>query len=179
MRLSFSHISIFECRKKSHLTNHQQSSFEVKPFRSDVFNIHKTPRRKRKGFALGLDQKRRKKKQCRGFRHSPAQQESSVFVGRAKRGRYHPADHMWSSSKTLREPALVRFDHRAACTGPRGLAVRQQHRGRLSPRAISVAQCSLSALPCPCIYVFAPHVHARMYLCVSCYYFPSVWERVL
>lgn len=123
--------------------------------------------------------KKKKKKQCRGFRHSPAQQESSVFVGRAKRGRYHPADHMWSSSKTLREPALVRFDHRAACTGPRGLAVRQQHRGRLSPRAISVAQCSLSALPCPCIYVFAPHVHARMYLCVSCYYFPSVWERVL
>ena len=64
---------------------------------------------------------------------------------------------------------------RAACSGPGGLAVQQHQRDRLSPLAISGAQCSLCLL-CVCIYVFELHVH--VFRCVSMYFFESIYECV-
>lgn len=160
-RVLFSHINFpWMCRikKKKKKTPHISSAnlfFWSLTIQSWCFRHTQASKENKKGLLSWFGPK--KKKLCWGFQHSTTLQESSVFVGRAKRGRYHLADHMWSSSKTLREPVLVRFNHRAAYTGPRGLTVQRQHRGRLSPRAISGAQCSL----CPTASIY-------LYVCTTC-----------
>lgn len=166
MRLSFSHISIFECRKKSHLTNHQQSSFEVKPFRSDVFNIHKTPRRKRKGFALGLDQKRRKKNSVEDFDTAPLSRSPLYLLVERSEGatiqlttcgaRPKPCESQrWCVSTTelharARGASLCGSNTEAACHRVPSL----WHNALSLPYRVHVFMCLHHMCTLACIYVY-------------------------
>lgn len=89
--------------------------------------------------------------------------ESSVYVGRVKRGRYHPADHMWSLSKTLGESGLV-----SSTT-----ELHAQAQGALPCSSIRETACHhspslghnvFSAVPCVCMCV---DVFMRFNCCVS------------
>lgn len=93
-------------------------------------------------------------KVCGRFRHAVPCSHLCVF-GRMNRGRHHPADHMWRLSKTLVRASTGAFHHRAACTGPGGLAVQQHQRDRLSTLGLHV----LFVESCVRASVF-------MYLCV-------------
>lgn len=65
--------------------------------------------------------------------------------------------------------------HRAACSGPGGLAVQQHQRDRLSPLAISGAQCSLCLL-CVCVFMClnCMFMCLDVYPCISLSLFRSV-----
>lgn len=95
-----------------------------------------------------------------------------MYVGRAKRGRCHPADHRWSLSKTLGEAALVhpttelhaQAQGASLCSSIRETAC---HHSPSLGRNVPSAYCV-----CVCIYVFELHVH--VFRCVSMYFFESI-----
>lgn len=103
-----------------------------------------------------------------------------MYFGRVKRGRYHPADHMWSLSKTLREPALVCSTTELHAQA-QGASLCSSIRETACHHTTSLGHSVLSDIRA-CMYV---HVFMRLYcihmLCTSIcvpIYFPFVYLGV-
>lgn len=99
-----------------------------------------------------------------------------MYVGRAKRGRCHPADHRWSLSKTLGEAALVhpttelhaQAQGASLCSSIRETACHHSPSlGRNVPSAYCVCVCVFMCLNCMFMCL-------DVYPCISLSLFRSV-----